>query len=108
MVGALVDLAAKDTAHHADGMLWLFAYTFMLRVPSEALLAARGDQSLARSAAEQAIIWLDGNVLVLRLLRRKNKPQGSVLRRGCTCDCQPRICPVHVLWKGFLLLVAQK
>ena len=95
-------MAARDIAHKADCMLWLFAYTFMLRVPSEALPAARGDQRLAQGAAEQAVIWLDDDMLVLRLLRRKNKPHVSVLKRGCTCESQPRICLIHVLWEGFL------
>ena len=101
MVGALADMAANGTAEASDAMLWLFAYTFMLRVPSEALPAVRGEVGFL-VGNEQAVIWLEDSTLVLRLLRRKNKPHGSVLKRGCTCESQPRICPVHVLWQGFL------
>ena len=102
MVGALVDLAERGQACTGDVMLWLFAYTFMLRVPSEALPAMRGGEGLEHAVDEQAVIWLEGATLVLRLHRRKNKPHGSMLRRSCTCACHPRICPVHVLWHGFL------
>ena len=101
LVGALADMAARRTADASDAMLWLFAYTFMLRVPSEALPAVRGEEGFL-IGNEQAVIWLEDGMLVLRLLRRKNKPHGSVLKRGCTCESQPRICPVHVLWHGFL------
>ena len=45
---------------------------------------------------------LEGDELVLRLRRRKNKPHGSVLRRACWCGERAgmcKTCPVHVLGK---------
>ena len=35
---------------------------------------------------------------MLRLARRKNRPQGSVLRRSCWCRQCKSTCPRHVLW----------
>ena len=35
--------------------------------------------------------------LVVRLARRKILPQGSTLRRGCSCERAKAMCPVHVL-----------
>ena len=39
----------------------------------------------------------EGDWLVLRLERRKNKPRGSRLVRGCWCKESSTTCPVHVL-----------
>ena len=45
-----------------------------------------------------------GSRLVLRLKRRKNKPAGSSLCRGCWCKEDPDTCPVHGLgpWLGLV------
>ena len=74
--------------------LYLFAYAFLLRVPSEGLPAVAGGADLA---GEQAVLTLEEDVLVLRLGRRKNKPGGSILRRHCWCSSCARSCPVHNL-----------
>ena len=44
-------------------------------------------------------IWIDGNdCICLKLQRRKNRPQGSLLRRACSCaSTGPRTCAVHRL-----------
>ena len=69
--------------------LFLFTYAFLLRMPSEAVGASvgAGDQRLE----------LVGETLVLKLRRRKNKPAGSTLIRGCWCRECKASCPVHVL-----------
>ena len=82
-------------------MLWLVSYTFLLRVPSEALPIVRGDASTPIDS--QAVLYLeDENTLALQLKCRKNKPRGGTLRRGCVCNADRRTCPVHALWHQFL------
>ena len=39
--------------------------------------------------------------MVLLLAKRKNMPQGSVIRRACWCRQCKFSCPVHVLWNFF-------
>ena len=87
MVAKLLLEAAKTPEHHAYGMLFLLAYSFLLRVPSEALLIGESTHKLC----------LKDNELVLELKRRKNMPAGSTLRRGCWCKESAETCPVHVL-----------
>ena len=40
-------------------MLWLVSYTFLLRVPSEALPMAKGDADAAAAGTQQSVIFLD-------------------------------------------------
>ena len=61
------------------GMLYLLAYAFLLRLPSEALPAAVG------RGGGQSSLYREGDNLVLELKRRKNKPCGSKLVRSCWC-----------------------
>ncbi len=72
-------------------LLWLFTYAFLLRLPSEALPAVAGTCSSA------VVLSREGDLLRLSLARRKNKPAGSVLQRGCWCRESRRTCPVHTL-----------
>ena len=83
------------------GMLYLFAYVFMLRVPSEALPVVRGCIGLANNSLHGSMIFLDGGHLCLKLARRKNKTGGSLLKRTCWCHQCQLTCPVHVLWPFF-------
>jgi hypothetical protein len=81
-------------------MLYLFAYAFMLRVPSEALPAEVGevgscDQPLP--VGRHSRLGLRAGELVLQLARRKNRLHGSTLVRGCWCRRCAATCPVHVL-----------
>ena len=75
-------------------MLFLTSYVFLLRVPSEGLPITVGGNGVC---AGQAVIYLEGDELVLQLKSRKNRPQGSTLRRGCWCRQCKATCPVHVL-----------
>ena len=70
--------------------LFLLSYSFLLRLPSEAVPATAGGGS-------DWDLSLAGADLVLKLRRRKNRPQGSVLRRRCCCSSCKECCPVHVL-----------
>ena len=76
-------------------VLFLTAYVFLLRVPSEALPMVVSDGS--SSCTGQSVIFATDQEVVLTLRRRKNKPSGSRLIRRCWCsECQ-HTCPVHVL-----------
>ena len=63
--------------------LYLLAYAFLLRLPSEALPVTAG-----KSSGPNAL-YREGGELVLELARRKNKPAGSRLVRSCWCrECE--------------------
>lgn len=51
----------------------------------------------AHSGWGPAAIAVQGDELILLLARRKNHPHGSVIRRGCTCAADERLCAVHVV-----------
>ena len=99
MLRSMIRAVAKGWETEAFAMLCLFSYVFLLRVPSEALPVVRCCQGSGEG--EQSRLWLDGDELCLRLLRRKNKYKGSVLRRKCHCAACPATCPIHVLWRFF-------
>lgn len=86
--------ASGNVEYLRFAQLFLCAYISMLRVPSEALPATT-DQSKVKEC--QSVIWCEGDQLHLNLLRRKNKPCGSRLRRQCWCNQSPGTCPVHIL-----------
>ena len=91
---------AKDIA-----MLFLSAYVFLLRVPSECLpIKTFAGPPKAGEAMGQASVWIESDRLVLRLGRRKNKPGGSLLFRECWCASCEQTCPVHVLGAYFTSL----
>ena len=81
------------------GTLYLLAYVFLLRLPSEALPAVFCEGAVGSEA--QSVLTLEGCELVLRLKRRKNRPGGSTLRRKCWCRSSPTTCPIHVLLPAF-------
>ena len=61
----------------------------------------RPDSSLAMGT--QTIVWKDGDTVCVQMLRRKNRRHGSgVLKRVCTCQRDPLLCVVHMLWDNFL------
>ena len=94
-------IVEKRKCDHRYSMLYLLAYIFMLRLPSEALPAVCGNIGIADSG-EPAVIYLDKDVLCLRLKCRKNKQNGSLLKRECWCNSCPATCPVHRLWPYLL------
>ena len=78
-------------------MLFLVSYVFLLRVPSEALpMVTVGDGGID-AHGEQSIIYLENDVVYLKLAKRKNRPKGSLLKRSCWCKACKLTCPVHVL-----------
>ena len=83
------------------GMLYLLAYVFLLRLPSEALPVVRGCVGSARNQEFASCIFLEDEHVCLKLKRRKNKPGGSLLKRACWCQQCEMTCPVHSLWPFF-------
>ena len=96
-------MGAASSAHRDDlGMLFLMAYIFLLRVPSEGLPATCGNCPDAPLQGRHSAVGVVGCELVLTLAKRKNRPHGATLRRSCLCPGGRPICPVHVLapWLG--------
>ena len=81
----------KDFESYA--FLFLLAYVFLLRLPSEALPVSAGPGSGHSS------LFMEGDTLVLELKRRKNKISGSRLVRKCWCHESEAclICGEHML-----------
>ena len=83
------------------GMLFLLTYVFLLRLPSEAIPVVRGCVGLSHNEEHANCVYMEGELLCLKLKRRKNKPRGSLLKRACWCHDCACTCPVHVLWPFF-------
>ena len=81
---ALADF--QNLAEEAD--LFVAAYRFLFRVQSEALPLEAGNSSegtfLPKTRHSAAFIDGGGRIVV-RLQRRKNRPEGSLLIRVCSC-----------------------
>ena len=100
----LVEAATRD-GHVEEAMLYIAAYAFLLRVPSEALPMVAGMQGAVGSLQanqdqlhkQQAVLSVQGNQVILTLKRRKNKPRGSIIRRECWCATSRNTCPRHKL-----------
>jgi hypothetical protein len=70
-----------------------WASSFLLRVRSELISLSWEGPSRA-----ELLFLEDGSPAVrLRLARRKNRPHGTTLIRGCSCRSLSAMCPVHTL-----------
>lgn len=90
MVEKLLELAERQPVYEKHAMLYLCAYSFLLRLPSEAL-------PIVAETGGGCTLRREGSELVLHLRRRKNRPAGSTLRRRCWCTQSRISCPVHRL-----------
>ena len=94
-----VDEIVKWSESHEEmrlcALLFLFSYTYLLRLPSEALPAIAGQDG--REQGSNAVLFKEGASLVLVLHRRKNKPNGSRLVRRCSCRHSAGACAYHLL-----------
>ena len=75
------------------GVLFLVTYCFLLRLPSEALNIKLNEEGLS----------LQGEELILKLTRRKNKIGGSRLVRTCWCRESKVPAHAHSPRQGFLV-----
>lgn len=77
----------------------LVNFEFMLRVQSEGLQiqAGQAEEAVVLSPERHSGLWIvQKQVVCLRLMRRKHRPQGSLLKRACTCaTVGPQFCTVH-------------
>ena len=89
-VELLVRLGLERPEWTEHSLFFLMAYSFLLRVPSEAIPVTAGSVGPCMLARE-------GNFVVLTLARRKNRPNGSRLARGCWCKESPLTCPLCLL-----------
>ena len=94
IVEKLVQLAKKE-GDSRSALLYLMAYAFLLRVPSECLPATKGNNGLGQARGN--IIHQEGDTMVLTLAKRKIKPPDSVLARKCWCCASAITCPVHAI-----------
>ena len=95
-------MCIRDRANPADGTyaaLYLLAYTFLLRLPSEALPVSM--ESVGSAEGKASALYLHEDTLYLKLARRKNKDSGALMKRTCWCNTCTATCPVHVLWAYF-------
>ena len=99
VVKLMLDLGRANSSLYLSAMLFLTAYVFLLRVPSEALPIVR--RSIGVDNGEQSVISLEGDSVQLKLACRKTKPCGSTLLRQCWCDQDTATCPLHILWPFF-------
>ena len=92
--------------HDAQGraLACLLAFRFAL---CQALPMKKCAPNSAQADGAQSAIWRDGDEICVRLLRRKNRPQGSgVMRRRRSCVAGVRTCcAVHTLWERFFALL---
>ena len=108
----LVGMVRTGQEQLSYAMLWLMAYSFLLRLPSEALQACKAEQDDVRYQSMQTLVWKDERGVCIRIKSRKNMPRGSgVIYRTCTCmtaktDFSNATCPVHMLWDKFLVKLA--
>ena len=77
-------------------MLSVFTYSFMLRMPSEALSAKLAASKKFDVTAASFVVVLDKRI-GLRLAKRKNSDAPVVMWRDCCCkpDKPSATCPVH-------------
>ena len=90
-VQGILEWCADKERYSLLGVLFLFAYAFLLRLPSEALPVTCG------KCSGPCALYREGDNLILDLERRKNRPSGSKLVRGCWCKESPATCPLHIL-----------
>ncbi len=86
----LRNMMAEELRLNAGGehaMLWLMAYTFLLRLPSEALCMCVTSAEHGHDD-KKSIVWRSEGELCIRLSSRKNLPNGSgVIKRRCGRLC---------------------
>lgn len=101
LVLQLMTLCDSLPGHSEVGTIFLLAWQFLLRGPSEAVPIEWGSEQELYSLppGRHSAIWVNADgATSLRLKRRKNRPQGSLLRRPCLCPAAPAVmCPGHRL-----------
>ena len=114
-ISARVCQAIAHTAVLCEEMIFvIIAWVFLLRARAEGALLRRVDAGACPRVLpdrDSATIGLtpDGKSVAIALGRRKNKPEGDLVVRDCSCGgasagqstaqhCGVMLCPVHVIW----------
>ena len=105
LLTSMVLAVDRQIEEKSMAMLWLTAYLFLLRVPSEGLPMARGGYRTFPEN-EQSVFYLESEFTVcVKLASRKNQARGATIRRSCTCvegrAMRDPLCPIHTLWNEF-------
>ena len=96
VVQAMADVAASSCALVVPFLLFLSAYTFMLRLPSVALPVVAHAYGPAH-AGDAPMVQLTKDYVAWIFPRRKNWDRPSIIKRQCWCHQCVKTCPVHVL-----------
>lgn len=96
LLTSLVESSVAD-GQGLEAALYVLAYAFLLRVPSEAL-PILVSPSTVEVENEKSVLSCDGVVLRLRLAFRKNQARPTTMERACWCARTPLTCPVHMAW----------
>ena len=106
LLARLVAMAQRE-GEFATAQLYLVAYVFLLRGPSEGIPLVIGRdgeaEQLLAPGAHSCLSFVGDDVaptLVLRLARRKNNAHGWVSRANCWCGksaAATACCPIHEL-----------
>ena len=84
----------------ASQLLYILAYGFMLRVPSEALkvrIATATNIAFGLEEDDHSALYKKGDRMQLVLKKRKNQPHGTTIVRECWCAAEGATCPVHAI-----------
>ncbi|CAK0828821.1 unnamed protein product, partial [Prorocentrum cordatum] len=91
--------------------LFVAAFAFALRAPSEGLRIEKGDPRMAasfsfsdedcRARKARAVVFFAGGRVILHLSRRKHVDHPSRIVRSCWCAACTTTCPVHALGAFF-------
>ena len=102
----LVDMLSRVLDEATQG-LFVAAFAFALRVPSEGLGVEKGDPRMAasfsfsdedcRARKARAVVFFAGGRATLHLSRRKHVDHPSRIVRSCWCAACKTTCPVHAL-----------
>ena len=93
-VAAMLDWAKQHKQWMIFAHLFLLAYSFLARLPSEALPVVSGR---GRALNAHAVLWKSETELVLDLKVRKNTNHSCRIVRACLCKESAATCPLHVL-----------
>jgi hypothetical protein len=97
LIERMIQWGKETRKYNRHILLYALTYTFMLRLPSEALPMILSESN---AGDDQSVLSCGEDQIVLRLKRRKNRPFGGTMARTCWCAQSPSTCPVHVLGKA--------
>ena len=94
-VQQLVQMGAGSDGRRVWSYLYLLAYVFLLRLPSEALPMAA--HALPSGSVAVPVLTVGDAEVSVWFSRRKNRLHPSTMKRKCWCRSCKATCPVHVV-----------